>query len=216
MKSYGQFPYQGRFIVLEGGEGAGKTTHTAFLAELLTQKGLSVVTTREPGGTPLAENIRNLIVGDSGKDLDRLTEVSLFMSARHDHVMKKILPALQAGQWVICDRYRDSTYAYQVCGWGLDEAVVAQFEAIFGFPHPDYTLVFDLPPESGLNRASLRSADAQNRYDRLGTDFHNRVRKGFLTRFEQGRADNGYSLFDATQPLDHVQQHLKQWVEGLF
>jgi dTMP kinase len=198
---------RGRFLVLEGGEGAGKTTHAAFMAQFLKEKGIEVLLTREPGGTPLAEKIRDLIVGEKGAELDRLTEMSLFMAARHDHVCKRILPALKAGVWVICDRYKDSTYAYQVCGWGTPLEILQQFEEIFQFPTPDDTFLFDVPIETGLERAKSRRLEDQNRYDHVEEAFHTRVRQGFLQRAKEG---NSYHLIDATQSLADIQQEIKQ------
>ncbi len=170
----------GRFITFEGGEGAGKSTQIGHLADALRRRGLEVVTTREPGGAPGAEQIRRLLVeGEVGR-WDALSEALLHFAARRDHLVKTVWPALAAGKWVLSDRFADSTLAYQGYGHGL---AVADIEALYavtvGDFAPDLTLILDLPVEEGLKRAAGRGG-AEDRYERMGGDFHQRLRQGFL------------------------------------
>jgi len=167
---------RGKFITLEGGEGAGKTTQRALLASALGRAGHKVVETREPGGSPGAEEVRALLVqGEPGR-WDAHTEALLVLAARRDHVRRHILPALEAGVWVICDRFVDSTYAYQGYGRGLDlQELQALHRFAVGDLIPDLTLLFDLPVEVGLGRAADRGRP--ERFEALDLEFHRRVRK---------------------------------------
>ena len=170
---------RGRFITLEGGEGAGKSTQARRLAMLIGGRGREVVVTREPGGSPGAEAIRALLVDGATDRWDPVTETILHFAARRDHLRLTIRPALERGAWVVSDRFADSTRAYQgiVQGAGLD--VVEQLYALaVGDLVPDLTLVLDLPVEEGLRRAASRGGE--NRYERMGTDFHLRLRTAFL------------------------------------
>jgi dTMP kinase len=175
---------RGRFITFEGGEGSGKSTQLARLAALLSAQGLSVVSTREPGGCPAAEDIRQLLVtGETGR-WDPLSEALLHYTARRAHLLETVLPALAKGHWVLSDRFSDSTLAYQGYGRGLGRTTIEQVaaaalgdqapEAI----RPDLTLILDLPVAVGLARAGGR-ADSETRYERLAVDFHERVREAF-------------------------------------
>lgn len=167
----------GRFITLEGGEGAGKTTQAKRLAAALTEAGLPVLRTREPGGAPGAERIRGLLLG--GGSWDPVAEAMLHFAARREHLARTIRPALAAGITVISDRFADSTLAYQGAGQGLSRLVWEQLAAVAleGFA-PDLTLILDLPPETGMARAAGRGEP--DRYERLGLGFHQRVREAFL------------------------------------
>jgi len=170
---------QGRFITLEGGEGAGKSTQQRRLAAWLREHGLDVVETREPGGSPGAEEIRSLLVTGAPGRWDPMTEALLIFAARRDHLLKTIEPALQRGAWVVCDRFIDSTMAYQGYAQGLGrEAVEALYLLVVGEVHPDLTLVLDLPVAEGLARANSRN-DHENRYEQMELDFHERLRAGF-------------------------------------
>jgi len=173
--------HQGKFITLEGGEGAGKSTQIERLADRLQGRGLKLVTTREPGGSPGAEDIRNLLVtGEPGR-WSAMTEALLFAAARNDHLNKTIRPALEAGKWVICDRFADSTRAYQGVAEGLSaEAIETLDKLVVGETQPDLTLILDLPVKVGLERATHGKGGDENRYERMGTDFHERLRKAFL------------------------------------
>jgi dTMP kinase len=170
---------RGKFITLEGGEGAGKSTQARLLADWLTEKGISVSLTREPGGTPSAEDIRNLLVtGEVGR-WDPLTETLLHYAARREHMARLILPALEAGQWIICDRFIDSTTAYQGYGQGIDLATIARLrETVLGAFKPDLTLILDVSPETRRARTAGRPGN-EDRYERMNEAFHDRVRAGF-------------------------------------
>ncbi len=170
---------RGRFITFEGGEGAGKSTQVTLLAARLRAAGKSVVTTREPGGSPGAEQIRTLIVTGAGDRWDGMTEALLIAAARRDHVRSTIAPALARGDWVICDRFFDSTLAYQGYGRGLPLADLDQLRRLaVGTLTPDLTLMLDLPVEDGLTRAKGRSG-AEVRFEGLDLAFHQRLRAGF-------------------------------------
>jgi dTMP kinase len=171
-----QHPAPGRFITFEGGEGAGKSTQLKHLASALTARGVAVVTTREPGGSPNAEFLRGVLL-TGAHDFDPAAEMLLHFAARAEHLARTIRPALAAGSWVLCDRFYDSTEAYQVHGQGAD---AAQFEALRKLvsPHPDLTLILDVDERVAATRQAAR-ARAADRYDRLGPAFHARVATGF-------------------------------------
>jgi dTMP kinase len=192
----------GRFITLEGGEGAGKSTQIARLAAWLRTRGRDVVTTREPGGSPGAEMIRKLLVEGPAERWDGVTEALLHFAARRDHLRSTVWPALERGAWVVSDRFADSTRAYQGYGHGLDlEALDRLYEvAVDGF-HPDLTIVLDLPIETGLARAEARRG-TETRYESLPRDFHARVRSGFLeiARSEPRRC----AIVDASGDIDTI------------
>ncbi|GMV62111.1 MAG: thymidylate kinase [Parvibaculum sp.] len=169
-----------RFITLEGGEGAGKSTQVRLLAAKLEEQGHKVVVTREPGGAPGAEAIRRLIVNG---DTDRWTpkaEALLMFAAREDHLAQTIRPALARGEWVVCDRFADSTMAYQGVAQGLGQKFVNDLrELVVGDDMPALTLVLDLSPETGLARAGRR-ANGEDRYERMEIEFHQTLRQAFL------------------------------------
>lgn len=169
----------GRFITLEGGEGAGKSTQIAALADHLEGHGLTIVTTREPGGAPGAEAIRKLLVeGDPGR-WDATTEMLLHFAARRDHLARTVWPALKQGTWVVCDRFADSTVAYQGYGHGLGPQPVRDlYEIAVGSFQPDLTLILDLPVDVGLGRTTGRDNN-ETRYEKMDKAFHQRVRDGF-------------------------------------
>lgn len=171
---------KGRFITLEGGEGAGKSTQVRLLKDALAGSGLEVIITREPGGSTGAEEIRELLVtGEPGR-WDGMSEALLNFAARRDHLVKTVWPALERGAWVISDRFADSTIAYQGYGHGLNLDALYQLwdVAIDGF-RPDLTFVLDLPVETGLKRAIGRG-DGEDRYERMATEFHYKLKNGFL------------------------------------
>jgi dTMP kinase len=171
---------RGRFISLEGGEGAGKSTQIARLADALSRTGVPVRVTREPGGAPGAEAIRTLLVqGEPGR-WRPMTEALLHFAARSEHVEATVFPALAAGEWVVCDRFADSTMAYQGYGQGLGrDTVAALYRTVLGDFAPDLTLILDVPVDIGLRRAASRRND-ETRYERMDRAFHERVRQGFL------------------------------------
>ena len=170
---------QGRFITFEGGEGTGKSTQVARLVERLRARDLEVVQTREPGGSQGAEEIRNLALnGDAGR-WSPMTETLLMFAARSDHLERTIRPALEAGRWVVCDRFADSSRAYKGAGGGVPSVFIEPLDAaVVGPTQPDLTLVFDLPVEVGLERAFGRGL-FETRFESKGLAFHERLRNGF-------------------------------------
>lgn len=170
---------RGRFITLEGGEGAGKTTQAVRLVERLRAQGIEAVRTREPGGSPGAEAIRALVVSGETEAWSAMTETLLMYAARCDHLERTIRPALDAGRWVVCDRFADSSRAYQGAGGGVAPQVIEAIDAaVVGADQPDLTLVFDLPVEVGLERAFGRGL-FETRFEAKGLAFHQRLRDGF-------------------------------------
>lgn len=192
-----------KFISLEGGEGSGKSTQVKILSNSLAIDGHSVLRTREPGGSAGAEALRTLLLS---RPWDPLAEMALHFAARREHWARSIRPSLQAGSWVVCDRFFDSTLAYQVGGQGAPREVWAQLRAaLLGDVAPDLTVLLDLPVEIGLSRAGARGDT--NRYETLGADFHGRVRQSFL---DQARAEPGrFAVVDATQPLEAVSARIR-------
>jgi len=171
---------RGIFITLEGGEGTGKSTQTRRLVERLRALGRGVVQTREPGGSTGAEAIRNLVVAGDAERWSARTETLLMYAARSDHLERTIRPALEVGDWVVCDRFADSSRAYQGAGGGVSPAFIEMLDAgIVGADQPDLTLVFDLPVEVGLERAFGRGL-FETRFESKGLAFHSRLREGFL------------------------------------
>lgn len=193
----------GRFITLEGGEGAGKSTQARRLASWLGACGIDCLLTREPGGSPGAEDIRTLLVtGEPGR-WDAVTEALLMNAARRDHVVRTIRPALAAGKWVICDRFLDSTLAYQGYAGGVPLATLRSLiDAAVEGTRPDLTLVLDLRPETGLARAHGGGLGTETRFERKGLAFHAAVRDGFraIVADEPGRC----AVVDAGGSADEV------------
>jgi len=202
---------RGRFITLEGGEGAGKSTQVSRLVARLQARGLEVVRTREPGGSRGAEDIRQLVVtGEAGRWSAR-TELLLMFAARSDHLEQTIRPALERGAWVVCDRFADSSRAYQGAGGGADPAFIEQLDAaVVGADQPDLTLIFDLPVEEGLKRAFGRGL-FETRFESKGLAFHQRLRDGFL-RIAAERPER-CAVIDATGDEDEVEQRVWRVVE---
>ena len=171
---------RGKFITLEGGEGAGKSTQVALLAEALRATGLEVVETREPGGSPGAEQIRQLLVRGAVERWDPLSEALLHFAARREHLVRRIEPSLAEGKWVVSDRFADSTLAYQGVGQGVGrEAFQALYDLVVGDQGPDLTLILDMSVAEGLARAGERPGE-ETRYEAMGQDFHERLRAAFL------------------------------------
>lgn len=172
-----------RFITLEGGEGAGKSTQVKLLAQAFAQAGLAARTTREPGGSEGGEAIRNLVVTGAADRWDATTESLLFMTARYDHVERLIKPALAAGQWVLCDRFYDSTYVYQGIAKNVGTEWLDQlYRHLYGNFTPDLTFLLDLDPKVGLGRATARGNDAESRFESMGLAYHTTLRNAFLDR----------------------------------
>ena len=194
-----------RLISLEGGEGAGKSSALTAIRELLHSHGHEVVLTREPGGTPLAERIRELLLAPSDEAMCADTELLLVFAARAQHLAEVIRPALARGAVVLCDRFTDATYAYQGGGRGLSQERIASLETfVQGSLRPDLTLVFDLPIEVGMARASARGR--LDRFEQEGRTFFDAVRSTYLKRAEAEPAR--YRLVDAAQSLENVQLQL--------
>ena len=195
---------RGRFISFEGGEGAGKSTQVKRLAVRLEAGGREVVLTREPGGSPGAEAIRDIVLRGDADRWSPVTETLLMYAARRDHIERVIRPALARGAWVVCDRFADSTRAYQGAAGGTDPALIAALETyILEEVRPDLTLVFDLPAEVGLARADAR-AGAEMRFESKGLAFHERLRDGFraIAAAEPERC----ALIDAAADIDSVER----------
>jgi dTMP kinase len=171
---------RGCFITVEGGEGAGKSTQCRLLSDALTRNGHVVITTREPGGSPGAEEIRRLLVEGDVERWDAVSEALLLLAARRNHVGHLIQPALQCGNWVVCDRFSDSTIAYQGYGHGLDRTMLHDLSAqVLDDFAPDVTLILDIPVDIGLARTVERNG-GEDRYERMDRAFHERLRQGFL------------------------------------
>jgi dTMP kinase len=198
---------RGKFITLEGGEGVGKSTNLAFLQARLLDAGIDVRVTREPGGTPLGEAIRSLLLNEGPTAPSALAEVLLVFAARAQHIQEVIEPALAAGRWVLCDRFTDATYAYQGFARGLSQSAIATLESLVqGSLQPDLTVLLDLPPSIGLKRASQRAE--LDRFEVEDEAFFNRVREGYLTRSLEN--PERWLVINAGQDLEGVQRALAQ------
>lgn len=203
---------RGRFITIEGIEGAGKSTQVRLLADALTAAGVAVLVTREPGGSPEAEAIRRLLLQGAMHRWSPLTEALLHYAARREHLDHVVLPAVDGGRWVISDRFADSTMAYQGYGQNLGPRRVADLHRlVVGELAPDLTLILDLPVEVGLARAQERSPGG-DRYERMDVSFHRRVREGFLEIAR--RARERCVVVDATPPPAEVQRAIRSVVAG--
>jgi dTMP kinase len=201
---------QGKFIVLEGGEGAGKSTHARSLKDWLEQRGRKVLLTREPGGSPLAEAVRGLVLGDWPEGIDARTEALLIFAARAAHLHATVRPALAQGSDVICDRFVDASYAYQGIGRGLGQATIAALERLtLDGLKPDLVLLLDLDPALGIQRA--RSRGDANRFEAETLDFMRKVRGEYLRR--AGEDPARYAVVDAAQPVEQVRAALIHAVE---
>ena len=203
----------GRLITFEGGEGGGKSTQIRHLAARLAERGIEVVTTREPGGTDGAEAIRSLVTEGAADRWSPLTEALLFLAARHDHVSRLIKPALAEGRWVLCDRFIDSTRVYQGIAGTLGLDLINRLHAtIFDGLAPDLTLLLDVPVETGLARR--RGSGEINRFDQMVTEFHEKVRAGFLelAADEPGR----FAVIDASLGENEVGKDIEQAVVKRF
>ena len=203
---------RGKFITIEGGEGAGKSTNIAYLAERIAASGIEVVTTREPGGTRIGEELRELLLRPREQDVDPMAELLMIFAARAQHLTEVVIPALDSGRWVISDRFTDATYAYQGAGRELGEAPVAALEQLVqGELRPDLTIILDLPVDVGMERANGRAE--LDRFEQERNSFFERVRQCYLTR----AADNPhrYCCVDASRPLDSVREQLDSVIERL-
>lgn len=203
---------RGKFITVEGGEGVGKSTNIEFIKTELERKGLNCIVTREPGGTPLAEEIREVLIRNREEEFVSETELLLMFAARAQHLHQKILPALEAGTWVISDRFTDATYAYQSGGRGVAVEQVAKLENfVQGSFRPDLTLLLDAPIEVGMTRA--RERGKLDRFEEEKSAFFERVRGHYLSRAKE--EPTRIKTVDATKSLDEVQVSIRQILETL-
>ncbi|MDF1821786.1 MAG: dTMP kinase [Alcanivoracaceae bacterium] len=207
---------RGCFVTVEGGEGAGKSSNIAFIRQWLEAQDVPVVLTREPGGTALAEKIRELLLAPSDEPMDDMAELLLVFAARRQHLSQVIEPALARGDWVLCDRFTDATYAYQGAGRGIDEGLIAQLETLVqGTRRPDLTILLDVPVDTGMARAGQRGD--LDRIEAQEHAFFERVRQGYLAQADA--APQRYRVVDASPALDQVQAalarvlaaHLEAW-----
>ena len=202
---------RGKFITIEGTEGVGKTTNMAFIKAWLEAKKLPYISTREPGGTPLAEQVRELLLAPRAELVCSASELLLMFAGRAQHIDQVIEPALVEGNWILCDRFTDATYAYQGAGRNMGSDLISKLETLVqGSLRPDLTLILDIPVEIGLKRASARSEP--DRFELEQVEFFERVRRGYLGIAEQdpGRC----KLIDASQPLEQVQSQITTVLEA--
>ena len=207
-------PHVGKFISFEGGEGTGKSTQAKILTKHLNESGLKSICTREPGGTAIAEEIRKILVNGERGEWDPYSETLLHFAARRTHLVEKIWPTLEEGTWVICDRFTDSSMAYQGIAMGVGKGAIHTLSKLFIEKFsPDLTFVMDLQVEEGLGRTETRS-DGKNRYDKMNLSFHEKVRKGFLeiAAYEADRC----IVIDSRQPIEKISQQIIDVVKQKF
>ena len=196
---------RGKFLTIEGTEGVGKTTNIEFIKQWLDANQISFVNTREPGGTPLAEEIREVLLSNRDEKVCSKAELLMMFAGRAQHIDQVIEPELAQGNWVLCDRFTDATYAYQGAGREMGNQLIAELETMVqGTMRPDLTLILDVPVELGLERAGKRSQP--DRFELEKTDFFNRVRQAYLSMAQQN--PQRYKIIDASQSLDTVQQQI--------
>jgi len=201
----------GKFITIEGIEGAGKTTCIQVVTEVTERQGISAIHTREPGGTDLGEDLRNLLLGHKHIGMSDDAELLMMFAARAQHIAQKIKPALDVGKWVLCDRFTDATYAYQGYGRGIPLEKIASLENwVQGALRPDLTLLMDLPVEVGMERAGKRSAP--DRFESEAWDFFERIRKGYLSIAAE--QPSRVKVIDASQDLANVQAQIRAAMEA--
>ncbi len=203
---------RGKFITIDGVEGAGKSTQITFICEYLKAKGVDVILTREPGGTDVGEKIRTLLLSNTTGKMHSDTELMLMFAARNEHIQNKIMPALKQGDWVLSDRFTDASYAYQGGGRGLDVSRIAQLEQWVSQDFtPDMTLLLDVPVEIGMSRVESRGK--KDRIELEDTDFFNRVRQAYIDRSEQ--FPERIKLIDSSQTVGHTKQQIKVILDSL-
>jgi dTMP kinase len=195
-----------KFITLEGGEGAGKSTSRDFIVSLLEEQNIPFIQTREPGGTPIGETLRNVLLSKEGTAPSVTAELLMVFAARAQHLHEVIEPALRDGKWVLCDRFTDATYAYQGYGRGFELSQIEALETLVQRGrHPDLTLLFDIDPRLGMTRARQRAE--LDRFEEEHVEFFDRVREGYLTR---AKNEARFRVIDASQSIDLVQQALRE------
>ena len=201
---------RGKFITIEGQDGAGKSTNIKVVEKFLQQKGILFVHSREPGGTPFGENIRKTLLNSTDDKIGNTAELLLIFAARAQHIEQVIEPALASGKWVVCDRFTDATYAYQGAGRALDLTMIAQLEQdVQGALRPDLTLLLDLPIEIGASRAGQRSEP--DRFELQKVEFKQRVREGYLSLLKQYPerikvVDASLDILSVAQKIEHLLQ----------
>lgn len=213
---------KGIFITLEGGEGTGKSTQAKLLQQALLAAGIPALTTREPGGTDQAERIRQILTHRDSGVFDPMTEALLLFAARREHLVHKIWPALEKGEWVISDRFADSSRAFQGYGMGLDMQIIENlYKMVAGDFQPDLTFIFDIDPALGLNRSLQRLQQAaakadrkEDRYERMGLPFHQRLRDGFLEIAR--KFPDRCVIIDAAQDVQAIHRQVLKVVEGRY
>ncbi|MEH6650621.1 MAG: dTMP kinase [Motiliproteus sp.] len=204
---------QGKFITIEGGEGVGKSTNIAYLHSLLNNQNIRFVESREPGGTPLAEELRDTLLRERDETVGSDCELLLMFAARSQHLSSVIVPALTRGDWVVCDRFTDATFAYQGGGRGLDWDRIAELEQLVqGDLRPDLTLLLDVPVEIGMERARQRGE--LDRFEQEQLSFFERVRQAYLKR--AAAEPQRFRIIDASLPLVQVQQQIGDVMQAFF
>ncbi|SES73323.1 MULTISPECIES: dTMP kinase [Marinobacter] len=204
---------RGRFITFEGTEGVGKSTQLETARSALEAAGIGVLVTREPGGTPMAEAIRELLLTPRQESVNSMTELLLMFAARAQHLHERIVPALEQGTWVLCDRFTDATYAYQGGGRGVPQEQIAALEQLVqGDLRPDHVILLDAPVEVGMARA--RSRSAPDRFEREQAAFFQRIRDCYLERARLQPLS--YHVVDAAQPLSDVSRQVSGLITGLL
>ncbi len=204
---------KGKFITLEGGEGVGKTTNLGFIEDILASQGITVIKTREPGGTPLAEKIRQLLLDETLEQVDPIAELLMMFAARAQHILHVIRPALERGDWVLCDRFTDATYAYQGGGRGIDFDKIAWLENLVqGEIRPDLTILLDADFEVGMKRASQRGK--LDRFEQEQREFFEKIRQAYLQLAQQ--QPRRFAVIDASQDLASIQQQIQQQINSLL
>ncbi|MGN1063663.1 MAG: dTMP kinase [Alphaproteobacteria bacterium] len=209
---------RGLFITFEGGEGSGKSTQIKLFAAYLSERGFPYVLTREPGGSEGGEEIRNLLLKGSINKWDKVTEILLFSAARRDHLIKKIYPALAAGQTVISDRFADSTLAYQGYGYGMDEEAVRNvqvaYRMIAGDFEPDITFILDINPEIGVARSLKRAGNDEQRFENMDLTFHHNLREAFLKIAREN--PHRCIVIQADQSVEQVHNEIIRQFEKIY
>ena len=203
---------RGKFITIDGVEGAGKSTQIDFIRDYLSNKGINVILTREPGGTELGEKIRELLLSPETKSMHSETELLLMFAARNEHIHRKIMPALAQGDWVLSDRFTDASYAYQGGGRGLDINRIAQLEQwVLQDFTPDMTLLLDVPVELGMSR--IESRGKKDRIELEAMDFFDRVREAYIDRSKQ--FPDRIKLIDSSQTVEYTTQQIKAILDSI-
>lgn len=207
--------HNGLFITFEGGEGSGKSTQIKLLKDYFEKQGYLVEITREPGGSAGAEEIRNLLLRGGVDRWDKKTEILLFLAARRDHLVKKILPALKEGKIVLSDRFHDSTVAYQCFGYGFDEEIYKNVDSLYRFIaddfKPDLTVILDINPKLGIERSIKREGNIEQRFEKMDISFHQNIKEAFLKLAE--KEPNRFIVINAENNIDEIHKEIKSKIQ---